>query len=95
MYVKKSKKDAVCGIDLETGQGLKHHHEGTDYHFCSEKCLNEFKEDPGRYVSKEAELSYGAADKPIILTCPNGHETEGRKGEGCPECGGALKSKGE
>ncbi|MDI6799858.1 MAG: YHS domain-containing protein [Actinomycetota bacterium] len=93
MKDKENKKDAVCGMDLETGESLHHQHEGTDYHFYSKACLDEFKADPGKYVSKEAELSYGAAEKPIIYTCPAGHEVEGDEGGDCPECGSAMNRK--
>lgn len=90
---KESKKDAVCGIDLKTGKTLHHRHEGTDYHFCSKTCLDEFKADPAKYVSKEAELSYGTGDKPITYICSAGHKVEGDEDGDCAERGSTMNRK--
>lgn len=93
MDKKKGPKDAVCGLDLKTGEGIHHEHEGADYHFCSQTCLNEFKADPIKYVSKEEEISYGAAGEPIIYTCQAGHGAEADEEGDWPDCKETSKEK--
>lgn len=45
------KKDPVCGMPVEAGQGYSEMHEGREYRFCSRKCLDKFDAEPQRYVS--------------------------------------------
>ncbi|RJR18763.1 MAG: YHS domain-containing protein [Nitrospiraceae bacterium] len=40
--------DPVCGMSY-TNEFSKHTHEGKDYFFCSEDCLETFRQAPGRY----------------------------------------------
>ena len=44
--------DPVCGMAVDPAQ-TPHHRKasGTEYHFCSERCLERFKEDPAQFVS--------------------------------------------
>jgi Cu+-exporting ATPase len=44
--------DPVCGmeVDPETAAG-SFEHGGTTYYFCSLGCLEDFREDPARYLS--------------------------------------------
>jgi Cu+-exporting ATPase len=43
--------DPVCGmeVDPKSAAGSFDYH-GTEYYFCSAGCLEDFKEDPERYV---------------------------------------------
>ena len=45
--------DPICGMSLKPKE-IKHMavHEGHLYAFCSEKCLETFKENPGKYAGK-------------------------------------------
>ena len=47
-------RDPVCGMEVEgtaaRERGLTHHHDGTDYYFCSRGCLLDFKDDPARFL---------------------------------------------
>jgi Cu+-exporting ATPase len=46
--------DPVCGMEVDekesAGQSV---HEGKSYYFCSQKCLDQFKSDPARYLANE------------------------------------------
>ncbi len=44
-------KDLVCGMDVDpkTSNHVMEYNGGS-YYFCSEKCLNEFRKDPDRYL---------------------------------------------
>lgn len=43
--------DPVCGMELTPEQGYGKMHEGKPYRFCSRKCLDQFEQDPQRYLS--------------------------------------------
>ncbi|MDX1566027.1 MAG: HAD-IC family P-type ATPase, partial [Phycisphaeraceae bacterium] len=83
-------KDPVCGMDVKEDAPLHHEHEGRTYRFCSEGCLEKFKQDPGRYLSDE-KPDEPPADPEAIYTCPM-HPEVRQKGPGdCPKCGMALE----
>ena len=44
--------DPVCGMDVDpdTAAG-SFEYAGTTYYFCSLGCLEDFREDPGRYLT--------------------------------------------
>jgi Cu+-exporting ATPase len=45
-------RDPVCGMDVEPESAAgSAEHEGKTYHFCSQGCLDRFREDPQRYVA--------------------------------------------
>jgi Cu+-exporting ATPase len=48
------KIDPVCGMSVNlAGNPLSLDHQGTTFHFCSEHCLNSFKEKPDSFLKKE------------------------------------------
>ncbi|HEC18369.1 MAG TPA: heavy metal translocating P-type ATPase [Gammaproteobacteria bacterium] len=47
-------KDPVCGMDVLESSAHHAEHEGTQYYFCSDSCLNKFVENPSKYVKTEA-----------------------------------------
>jgi Cu+-exporting ATPase len=76
--------DPVCGMTTEDpGAYTAYEHEGRTYYFCSEQCLEKFKEDPGKYLSEEPSGS--------IYTCPMHPEIRRKKPGDCPKCGMALE----
>lgn len=44
-------KDPVCKMDVENTTPYKINYKGITYYFCSQDCLNEFKNNPIKYVS--------------------------------------------
>ncbi len=43
-------KDPVCGMEVNLESPLRTTYEGREYLFCSQHCLDKFKEDPGQYL---------------------------------------------
>jgi YHS domain-containing protein len=43
--------DPVCGMEVEADKGYGKMHEGTLYRFCSRNCLDNFENDPDRYLT--------------------------------------------
>lgn len=95
-------KDPVCGmtVALDTGKPqLKH--AGRTYHFCSQKCHDKFRANPGAYVGAPADAPGGAtaAARPSApagtkYTCPMHPEIVRDAPGACPKCGMALEPMG-
>jgi Cu+-exporting ATPase len=45
--------DPVCGMSVSPDTELRYEHQGEVYRFCSEHCLNRFKETPEQFLSHE------------------------------------------
>jgi Cu+-exporting ATPase len=44
--------DPVCGMEVDPQSAAgSFEHKGTTYYFCSQGCLEDFKEDPEQYLS--------------------------------------------
>ncbi len=84
-------KDLVCGMDVDPATTAHHaHHDGSDYHFCSDGCRRKFIADPQRYLDPS---SHVAAPVPAgtLYTCPMDPQIV-QEGPGtCPICGMALE----
>jgi P-type Cu+ transporter len=90
-------KDPVCGMDVNpaTAAGSIERH-GTTYHFCSQKCLAKFKQNPEQFVGgspkavvqPSPELS---APPGTQYTCPMHPEIVRDAAGVCPICGMALE----
>jgi Cu+-exporting ATPase len=83
--------DPVCGMKVDTETTPHHHrHGGSDYHFCSARCLAKFEADPERYLNP-VETAPPQVAAGTIWTCPM-HPEIRRDGPGqCPICGMALE----
>ncbi len=47
--------DPVCGMQVRTADSpASTIHEGVEYHFCADRCLQRFVEDPDRFVGPDA-----------------------------------------
>lgn len=47
-------KDPVCGMKVDPSKTqYKADHQGQQYTFCSQQCLNKFKQNPSQYSSKQ------------------------------------------
>lgn len=43
--------DPVCKMKAQKSNELKFSYEGSDYYFCSDSCLEEFKKSPHKFTS--------------------------------------------
>jgi Cu+-exporting ATPase len=72
-------------------------HDGTSYSFCSQHCVDKFREDPERYVgeSSDAIETAAVAETPPVkgatYTCPMDPEVRRDAPGPCPKCGMALE----
>jgi P-type Cu+ transporter len=93
-------------MDVDPAKARGHvHHEGRDYHFCSEGCRKKFEAEPAKYVKGEAGAASRAeaeakareaerAGKKVVYTCPMHPEVRQEGPGSCPKCGMALEPEG-
>src|SRR6185436_18281232 len=43
-------KDPICGMFVDKAKAIKHTHEGADYFFCAQGCVDKFKADPKKFA---------------------------------------------
>jgi P-type Cu+ transporter len=97
-------KDPVCGMDVDPAapRGGTAEHEGTTYYFCSPRCREKFRADPGAYVHSQGATSEPrpiAAPAPAPTaakteyTCPMHPEIVRDRPGSCPICGMALEPR--
>jgi YHS domain-containing protein len=43
-------KDPVCGMEVDEKTSKRFSYKGKAYYFCSPGCMEEFKENPTKYV---------------------------------------------
>ncbi len=87
--------DPVCGMEVEPGGPRRLEHDGVTFHFCSDRCLARFRDDPARYLTDapagDSQLPGPAAASARRFTCPM-HPQIVRDAPGsCPICGMALE----
>ncbi len=86
--------DPVCGMTV-TGDGrYQSEHAGEKYYFCSEHCLNKFREHPERYLQGESTPDRDSHAAPGGCTCPMHPEVRQDHPGNCPKCGMALEAAG-
>ena len=83
--------DPVCGMDVDRETALTLDHDGTAYHFCSQRCRDRFRQDPSAYVQAVGAPSGIPATSPVrgevAGGLPDASEIR-RPGPGsCPICG--------
>jgi Cu+-exporting ATPase len=74
----------------------RHEYSGTTYHFCSDRCLARFREDPERYLltgeeESESGSAAGTTGGSGPWTCPMHPEVVRDEPGSCPLCGMALE----
>ena len=91
-------RDPVCGMQVREDSPHRHVHAGRDYRFCSAGCLEKFRAEPDRYLSKPEALSTRTEPpvtppiaKQAIYTCPMHPEVRQQGPGACPKCGMALE----
>ncbi len=87
--------DPVCGMKTaDPTEFMKYEHKGQVFYFCSDMCLNKFKEDPEKYIlpvhEREEERPAEVAGTGIY-TCPMHPEVRQVGPGSCPICGMALE----
>ncbi len=96
-------KDPVCNMNVEESSKFSAIHENSTYYFCSQTCLDKFKDNPNKYLEphkadhsccnasteKKEESHNSNAGK---YTCPMHPEVESDSPGDCPKCGMALES---
>lgn len=84
--------DPVCGMSVDPAATAHHeHHQGTEYHFCSERCRERFIAEPQKYSSSSPAALLKEAPAGTIYVCPM-HPQIRQQGPGtCPICGMALE----
>jgi len=90
--------DPVCGMAVQPESAAgSYQHEGKNYYFCAQSCLNKFREDPSYYlipperrVPKAATIPAGAV---VEYICPMDPEILETKPGACRICGMALEPK--
>ncbi len=83
--------DPVCGMTVDPDGPLRHEHHGTTYVFCSEHCLEKFREDPERYLEEDGPADARPAPPGTIYICPMDPEVRADAPGPCPKCGMALE----
>jgi len=87
--------DPVCGMSVapETAAG-KYGYQGETFYFCSQGCLNKFKQNPSSFLEKKKEEKQAAAtSEGVEYTCPMHPEIVQIGPGSCPICGMALEPK--
>lgn len=98
--------DLVCGMSTEDKSAFAElAHQGIGYFFCSDHCLEKFKEDPKSYAgnpdqdtSNEKEDLVEIEETPSEVqtyTCPMHLEVRQEEPGACPKCGIALDTEEE
>ena len=84
-----SERDPVCGMQVALDTERRQEYRGQRYGFCSEGCLERFRQDPERYLGERSLRS--SEDPAAEYTCPM-HPEVRQRGQGiCPSCGMALE----
>jgi len=88
-------RDPVCGMAVAVDSPHRLVHDDITHQFCSARCLEKFRAEPGRYLEADAPTagSDGSGQAPAYL-CPM-HPDVRRDAPGdCPKCGMHLVAEG-
>jgi Cu+-exporting ATPase len=88
--------DPVCGMTIDRADSVgEHEYRGTTYYFCNPHCLEQFREDPERFLANPAEpgshASRAGVARDAEYTCPMDPEVRQIGPGPCPKCGMALE----
>ena len=92
--------DPVCGMSVEPESAAgDYEYAGQTYYFCSKSCLEKFKAEPARFISKSGSapvIPIRTAPKVMTgadneYTCPMHPEVRSEGPGSCPKCGMALE----
>ena len=91
---KKQRKDPVCNMVVSSDSEYYHRHAKNNYYFCSEHCMQKFREHPERYIEKETSPPHETGNASTIYTCPMHPEIQQQEPGNCPKCGMVLEPMG-
>jgi len=86
-----SETDPVCGMQVSRDSRFHAEHQGTVYHFCSERCEQRFQADPQRYLRPAPDAEQPPVPQGTIYTCPMHPEIRQDHPGNCPICGMTLE----
>lgn len=85
-------KDPVCGMTVDSEKALyKIGYQNQQYFFCSQHCLESFKQKPNKYLDPQQQNE--SINSPVEYTCPMHPEIVRDHPGNCPICGMALEPK--
>ena len=87
-------KDVVCGMTIDSEKAFgKSDFQGETYYFCSNGCLNKFRDNPSGFLEGKKEVKLKTESEGVEYTCPM-HPQIVQIGPGnCPICGMTLEPK--
>jgi Cu+-exporting ATPase len=83
--------DPVCGMRVAETAEKQLVHDGSQYYFCSMRCVEKFRADPEKYLSAGTAAAPVTAPAGTIYTCPMHPEIQQPGPGSCPICGMALE----
>src|SRR5690349_15667835 len=85
-------KDPVCGMTVDSEQTpYKIVYQKQQYFFCSQHCLESFKQKPNKYLDPQSQNE--SISLLVEYTCPMHSEIVRDHPGNCPICGMALEPK--
>lgn len=85
-------KDPVCGMKVNSEQAsYKFDYQNEQYFFCSQHCLESFKQKPDKYLAPKSQNK--PINSAVEYTCPMHPEIVQDHPGNCPICGMALEPK--
>lgn len=85
-------KDPVCGMNVDSKKApFKFTYQNQHYFFCSQRCLDKFKQNPNNYLSTQQQIK--PVRSAVEYTCPMHPEVVQDHPGNCPICGMALEPK--
>jgi Cu+-exporting ATPase len=91
---KKHLTDPVCEMTVSPDAEYTYLQADKRYFFCSERCLQKFKEHPEQYLDKKTAPPLEKKAGEVTYTCPMHPEIQQTGPGNCPKCGMALEPLG-
>ena len=86
--------DPVCNMVVSSDSEYNTHYADKHYYFCSQHCLNKFKEHPKQYLDRKTSPPLETHGGLMAYICPMHPEVIQDHPGACPKCGMALEPMG-
>ncbi|HUE85243.1 MAG TPA: heavy metal translocating P-type ATPase [Vicinamibacterales bacterium] len=84
--------DPVCGMTISPADAVGQvDHAGETHYFCSQSCVDQFRENPGRFLGDRPVTPTAPEDLAREYTCPMDPDVRQLGPGACPKCGMALE----